>query len=240
MRLNTLHIRLLAYLYEQKGFSNSVHTTTPILARYLGTSQQSVSRIMINLEKEGLIERRMVGRSCFVRLTGKGVNELSELYTELKRVLDRPIEVVLNGRVFSGLGEGAYYISLPWYKKQIREKLGFDPYPGTLNINLLSWDAIQNKRLISRYADIIIAGFRDQHRSYGGARAILATFNQSDICAILFIERTHYGENVIEVISPVYLRGKYGLSDGDRVEVKVSLPTAPVRQESGVTTQQRE
>jgi riboflavin kinase len=235
MRLNTLQIRLLTYLYERSGFSTSVQVTTPVLAKHLGTSQQSVSRIMINLEREGLIERRMVGRSCFVRLTGKGVGELSELYTELKKVLEKPVEVVLEGRAFSGLGEGAYYISLPWYRGQIREKIGFDPYPGTLNVNLLSWDAIQNKRLVSKYADIMIEGFRDQHRSYGGARAILATFNRSDICAILFIERTHYGENVIEVISPIYLRGKHKISDGDRVKITVSLPTASVKQDSNAT-----
>lgn len=188
---------------------------------------------MIKMEKEGYIERRMVGRACYVRLTEKAVNDLSELYTELKRNIERPVEVVLEGRVFSGMGEGAYYISLPWYRDQIRRKLGFDPYPGTLNVNLLSWDAIQNRRLVSKYADIVIEGFKDKSRTYGGARAILASFNNSDLCAILYIERTHYSDNVIEVVSPIYLRGKYNLSDGDKVRISVSLPTSNI----GGTTQ---
>ncbi|MEM4238834.1 MAG: DUF120 domain-containing protein, partial [Nitrososphaerota archaeon] len=151
MNLNKMQLRLILYLYERKGFGTGVQVTTPVLAKHLNTSQQSASRIMIKLEKEGFIERRMVGRSCYVRLTEKAVNELSELYTELKRVIERPVEVVLEGRVFSGMGEGAYYISLPWYRDQIRKKLGFDPYPGTLNVNLLSWDAIQNRRIINKY-----------------------------------------------------------------------------------------
>jgi riboflavin kinase len=220
-----MQLRLLLYLYERNGFSNGVQVTTPALAKFLNTSQQSASRIMIKMEREGFIERRMVGRSCYVRLTEKSINELSELYAELKRIIEKPVEVVLEGRVFSGMGEGAYYISLPWYREQIRKKLGFDPYPGTLNVNLLSWDSIQNRRLVSKYADIWIEGFRDRNRTYGGARAILASFNNSDLCAILYIERTHYGENVIELISPVYLRGKYGLSDGDKVKITVTLPT---------------
>ncbi|MCS7145498.1 MAG: DUF120 domain-containing protein [Nitrososphaerota archaeon] len=228
MNLNRMQLRLLLYLYERNGFSNGVQVTTPALAKFLNTSQQSASRIMIKMEKEGFIERRMVGRMCYVRLTEKALNDLSELYTELKRIIERPVEVALEGRVFSGMGEGAYYISLQWYREQIRKKLGFDPYPGTLNINLLSWDSIQNRRLVSKYADIVIEGFRDKNRTYGGARAILASFNNSDLCAILYIERTHYSDNVIEIISPVYLRGKYGLSDGDKVKVSVSLPTANI------------
>ncbi|MEM0445434.1 MAG: DUF120 domain-containing protein [Nitrososphaerota archaeon] len=226
MNLNKMQLRLILYLYERKGFGTGVQVTTPVLAKHLNTSQQSASRIMIKLEKEGFIERRMVGRSCYVRLTEKAVNELSELYTELKRVIERPVEVVLEGRVFSGMGEGAYYISLPWYRDQIRKKLGFDPYPGTLNVNLLSWDAIQNRRIINKYADIVIEGYRDRNRTYGGAKAILASFNNSDLCAILYIERTHYGENVVEVVSPVYLRGKYGLTDGDKVRITVTLPAS--------------
>ncbi|GBC70495.1 hypothetical protein HRbin02_00263 [Candidatus Calditenuaceae archaeon HR02] len=226
MNLNKMQLRLLLYLYERNGFSNGVQVTTPALARFLNTSQQSASRVMIKMEREGFIERRMVGRSCYVRLTKKSINELSELYAELKRIIEKPVEVVLEGRVFSGMGEGAYYISLPWYRDQIRKKLGFDPYPGTLNVNLLSWDSIQNRTLVGKYADIWIEGFKDRNRTYGGARAILASFNNSDLCAILYIERTHYGENVIEVISPVYLRGKYGLSDGDKVKITVTLPAA--------------
>ncbi len=226
MNLNKMQLRLLLYLYERNGFSNGVQVTTPALAKFLNTSQQSASRIMIKMEKEGFIERRIVGRACYVRLTEKSLNELSELYAELKRIIEKPVEVVLEGRVFSGMGEGAYYISLPWYRDQIKKKLGFDPYPGTLNINLLSWDSIQNRRVVSKYADIFIEGFKDKNRTYGGAKAILAYFNNADLCAILYIERTHYGENVIELVSPVYLRGKYGLSDGDKVKVTVTLPTA--------------
>ncbi|MEM3952216.1 MAG: DUF120 domain-containing protein [Nitrososphaerota archaeon] len=44
--------------------------------------------------------------------------------------------------------------------------------------------------------------------------------------AIIFAERTHYGKDVIEIIAPVYLRGKYGLRDGDKVFVKVILESS--------------
>jgi riboflavin kinase len=40
------------------------------------------------------------------------------------------------GTVFSGSGQGKRFIELPWVNRQIGAKLGFSPYPGTLNIRL--------------------------------------------------------------------------------------------------------
>ncbi len=224
-----MHLKTLLLLAEKDAYVKSVSFTTPILAQQLGTSQQSASRILIKMEKEGLIERRIFGRISYVKLTDKGINELKNLYIELKSIIERPMEVTLEGRVFSGMGEGAYYLSLEWYRRQIKEKFGFDPYPGTLNVNLLSKDAIENRELVKKHADIEVNGYHNSLRSYGRVRGIPATFNDKDICAILFIERTHYGGNVIEIISPIYLRGKYGLKDGDKVKVTVSLPPASIK-----------
>ncbi len=229
MNLNKMHLKTLLLLAEKEAHVKSVRFTTPVLAQVLGTSQQSASRILIKMENEGLIERRIVGRLSYIKLTEKGIEELKNLYIELKSIIERPMEVTLEGRVFTGLGEGAYYLSQEHYRRQIKEKFGFDPYPGTLNVNLLSRDAIENRELIKRYADIQIEGYKNTMRSYGQVRGITGTFNDKDICAILFIERTHYGSNVIEIISPVYLRGKYGLKDGDKVKVTVSLPPAAIR-----------
>ena len=43
---------------------------------------------------------------------------------------------VLKGTIIKGLGEGAYFMSMGHYKKEIKKKLGFDAYPGTLNIKI--------------------------------------------------------------------------------------------------------
>ena len=45
-------------------------------------------------------------------------------------------ELDVTGVLFSGLGEGAYYIMIKGYRKQFQSKLGFDPFPGTLNLRL--------------------------------------------------------------------------------------------------------
>ena len=43
---------------------------------------------------------------------------------------------MMRGRVVGGLGQGQYYISRKGYRHQFIQKLGFVPFPGTLNIKL--------------------------------------------------------------------------------------------------------
>ena len=45
-------------------------------------------------------------------------------------------KIVFEGTVFSGEGRGKKFVELPWFKRQVEEKLGFSPYLGTLNIRL--------------------------------------------------------------------------------------------------------
>ncbi|MEM2910107.1 MAG: DUF120 domain-containing protein [Nitrososphaerota archaeon] len=214
---------ILIFLAEYAAFAREVKITTSMLAKQLDISQQTASRLLIQLEKDGYITRRIVGKETYVKLTERGVNELIDLHVRLRGIFERPVKITLEGRVFSGLGEGAYYISLPGYYSQIKERLGFEPFLGTLNVRLSSSAAIEGRLLLEKAADIVIEGFKDEKRSYGGAKCIKAAFNDIDECAIFFIERTHHDVSVVEVVSPYNLREKYGLKDGDKVRLTVSL-----------------
>ncbi|GBC68703.1 hypothetical protein HRbin01_00387 [archaeon HR01] len=217
--------RVLIFLAERGGFTNSLKMTTPILSKYLGTSQQSASRLLITLEREGLLERRIVGRTTYVKITPIGVARLRDLYISLKTIFERPVNIVLEGRVFTGLGEGAYYMSQPGYVKQMEEKLGYTPYPGTLNLSLLSRDSIENRLLLQKLAFIEIQGFKDGLRTFGNVKIIPATINENIKGGIIFAERSHYDNSVIELISHVRLRDELNLKDGSLVKVSVEIPS---------------
>ena len=74
-----------------------------------------------------------------VTLTGAGEAELGKEYQGYIRIFSEHNKgFVLNGTVVSGIGEGKYYMSLGPYKEQFNTHLGFEPYPGTLNIRLSS------------------------------------------------------------------------------------------------------
>lgn len=214
--------RILLYLAEKGAVVEGVKTSTAALARELGISQQSVSRLLMELAREGLIERESSGRNMVIRLTDEALELALSLYAKLKEILESPSEMILTGRVFTGLGEGAYYIQIPFYMRQFEEKLGFKPYPGTLNLKLIRRDDVLRRALVERAARIEIERFSDGRRSYGGARCIKARVGEED-AAIIFIERTHYPRDVIEILSPVCLRERLGLKDGDIVSVRVSL-----------------
>ena len=126
------------------------------------------------------------------------------------------------GKVFQGLGEGAYYIGLEGYKTQFAKALGFDPYPGTLNVKLESAIQIEQKRELRGFDGLRIEGFQRDGRTYGGARCYRAKVGKKELPgAVLVIDRTHYDDSVLEIISPHFLRGALGLKNGDLLEASV-------------------
>src|SRR5574342_703853 len=57
----------------------------------------------------------------------------------------------ITGVIFSDLGKASTFMSLDWVQKALREKLGFSPYPATLNLRLeseqevLGWKEIRKQ-----------------------------------------------------------------------------------------------
>jgi len=126
--------------------------------------------------------------------------------------------VHVKGKVFSGGGEGARFIELPWVRKQIAEKLGFLPYYGTLNVKLTE-DNVNLKRLLKKAKAIEISPAKGFRRG----RCFKAYFMDNMECAIVIPEIENYPEGVVEVIAPTNLREKFQLKDGDLVGVKITL-----------------
>ncbi|MBI4257594.1 MAG: CTP-dependent riboflavin kinase [Thaumarchaeota archaeon] len=201
-----------------------VAISTVELAKKIGKSQQAASKHLLELEKEGYLERIKAGSFTGVKLSPKGVDSVTSLYRVLKASLEgRPPTLEIKGEVFSGLGEGGYYVSHRGYRKQFVKKLRFDPYPGTLNIKLTSPVDRKLRGELEKLDGITIEGFEDGQRTYGGAKCFKALVNDSAEAAVLTIERTHYDDSVLEVLSPVKLRDTLKLQDRSPVTVMVYL-----------------
>jgi riboflavin kinase, archaea type len=219
-------IPTLVELVKLKAHLGFVQLSTEELAEKLGQSQQAASRHLQELESLGLVERRRSGAKLAVKLTDAGQDVVRSHYSGLKVALDgRPKEEMrFVGKVFQGLGEGAYYIGLEGYKVQFSKVLGFDAYPGTLNVRLESPSQMELKKQLRGFDGLRIEGFSSGGRTYGGARCYKSTMGKEKLpAAVLVIDRTHYDDSVLEIISPRFLRGSLGLKNGDRVEVRVSV-----------------
>jgi riboflavin kinase len=129
-----------------------------------------------------------------------------------------PKTVYVHGKVFSGSGEGAKFIQLPWVKKQITQKLGFTPYPGTLNIKLKEGN-VNLKELLKKAEAIEIS----PSEGFCRGKCFEAYFMDELKCAIVIPGVMNYPADVIEVMAPINLRENFRLKDGDTVIVKIIL-----------------
>ncbi|UCH37205.1 MAG: CTP-dependent riboflavin kinase [Candidatus Bathyarchaeota archaeon] len=214
-------------LAQLGAIHNSIQTSTTQLAKILDVSQQTASRHVIELEKAGHITKRTSFKGMELKITRTGTKELQKVYLSLKTVFESQltsITLTLTGVVFSGLREGMYYVSQSGYSQQFRRKLGYTPYPGTLNLRLAS-PAIDKKRELLTYPSIEIKGFQGLNRRFGDVQCYPVLINSQLEGAAIIIDRTHYDESVIEIISSVHLRSALNVTDGDVVTLDFSLRT---------------
>jgi riboflavin kinase len=214
----------LITLASMGAYTKALETTTTILGKKLGISQQTASRRLTELEKIGWITKERTLKGQGIRISKEGVEILKSVYSEVRSLFEGELTSLdIDGIIFSGMRDGAYYVTQEGYRKQFVEKLGFNPYPGTLNLKLKTALQIQAKRILDAYPGIVIEGFEDGQRTFGSVKSFKAIIDNKIEGAILLIKRTHHGENVIEIISHVYLREKLGLKDGDRVSIKILI-----------------
>ena len=221
------YLYMLLKLAEMGAYRRIAKISTEYLARKLKISQQTASRYLIELERKGWIQRNITPEGSLIKIEEQGTIELQRLYSNLKFLTEKsyPPSVTLEGTVFTGLGEGAYYIAKELYRKQFTEKLGFDPYPGTLNLKLSSDYDIKTRMEIEAYPAIEIKGFKNEDRTFGLVKCYPAIIDNKIKGALITALRSHYDFSVLEIIAPVCLRKQLNLKDGYKVKVEIlTLP----------------
>ncbi|MFQ6064456.1 MAG: DUF120 domain-containing protein [Candidatus Bathyarchaeia archaeon] len=219
--------RLLA-LYKLAGLgacNRTVKVSTEYLAEKMGVSQQTASRHLIQLDKSGLIKRTITPEGCLIKITDSGVTELKKLRSGLNLIMEAPYppSITLEGVLFTGLGEGAYYVTRDGYRRQFIEKLGFDPYPGTLNLKLTAEYDMKTRSELETYPGVELEGFKDESRTFGSVKCYPVIVNNKVKGALVCALRSHYNSSVMEIIAPSFLRGKLKLKDGNKVKVEVLI-----------------
>ena len=106
----------------------------------------------------------------------------------------------IKGKVVKGLGEGSFYVEK--YNPLFKEYLGFECFPGTINLELVEGNIDGLKRPITI-----------QPRGYVAVKCYKITINESVEGAIVVPEVTKHARNIIEVIAPV----KMDVKEGDLV-----------------------
>ena len=222
--LKIQHIITLTQLLSKGARYNFVQLTSSSLGKSVQKSQQTASKYLVELENDGFIKRFMKGRKVFVRITNKGYAELVKLHSLLGSSLGAfPSSIELKGEIISGMGEGAYYMSLKGYTKQFKSKIGYVPFPGTLNVKLYKKEYFEAIQQVDDLDGQKINSFSDGKRTYGWVKCFTAKLNRTINCQLIRLERTHYDNSIIELISKNSICNTANLKLGSKVSIKIII-----------------
>lgn len=225
INLKIQHLMTLMYLLTIGAKNNFRPITTISLGRHINKSQQAASKHLSELEKNKYIKRITRGKNTYVKITDNGYNEIKTMSNLLNNSLSSSLLsfIELQGLLISGMGEGAYYMSLHGYTDQFKSKIGYIPFPGTLNIKLNDVIYLDTIKQICESKCIVINGFSDGIRTYGWVKCFKAIMNKSIDCHLIFLERTHHDNSIIELISKQNLRQYANISNNSKVTIKIPV-----------------
>jgi len=125
----------------------------------------------------------------------------------------------LVGTIVSGTGEASGFVAIEWFRQAVRTAVGFDPYPGTLNVKLAEPGVVARWRAIRSRAAVRID---PPGADACGGRLVPALIEGDVPVAIVVPDVTRYGDDVLEVVAPVHLRTSLRRGDGDRVTITIT------------------
>lgn len=208
------YLELLLHTAKKEGLFGSLKSSTLKLAKELNIPQQTISRKLREMEANGLIKRSASPNGLTISLDQKGREFLQKQYHELSQIF-KTKKTSITGSVEKGIGEGAYYVSQKGYQEQFRAKLGFEAFPGTLNLKVKKEELAQ---FLAGKESVKINGFETKTRTFGSIASYKIRVNNTE-AAIVKPERARHPEDIIEIIAPINLRDSLKLKDNSKVKI---------------------
>ena len=124
------------------------------------------------------------------------------------------------GRVVSGEGRGTHFTRLARARRQFIDKLGIDPYPGTVNLIVVDaesrsvWDRLKDKPGVS-----ICNPNRNPQDC--NARCYRASIGEQVSGAIVLPEVADYARDQVEIIAAIGVREALNINDGDTLILEI-------------------
>ncbi|HSH70054.1 MAG TPA: DUF120 domain-containing protein, partial [Deferrisomatales bacterium] len=120
----------------------------------------------------------------------------------------------LEGTIRSGAGKGAYFMQLGWVVRQCESKLGFTPFPGTLNVNIRDEDLPQ----LAPFLETAPVSLVPDDPGFCAARVQPVTVQGIPAGVVLPSDDVRIHEHrVLEIIAPCNLKEALTVADGDSI-----------------------
>lgn len=137
------------------------------------------------------------------------------------------ITTSITGRLSTGIGQGRHFTRLDWARSQFIDRLGIDPYPGTVNLTLVDADALAAWAALKATPGVRIDNPNDGPFDCD-ARCYPVTIAGRIDAAIVLPEIDGYSPHAIEMIAAVGVRDALGISDGDLLAIEVRRSPLPL------------
>ncbi len=127
----------------------------------------------------------------------------------------------ISGKVVTGAGKAAQFTQLDWVQEQCYTKLGFRPYPGTLNLEVAE-KSISVVEVLRREEGIPLV---PPDPEYCEARVLpLSVGTVSGALILPEASVNIHDMKIIEVLAPVRLKDALGFDEGAWVTLEVMRP----------------
>ncbi len=121
---------------------------------------------------------------------------------------------MMRGIVRDGQGQGSAFTQLDWVREQFRDKLGFEPYPGTMNVQV---NAAVRTAAQTPLGILIEPATAD----YCAATCRRVRVNGRVYAVWIMPDVPNYPNGLVELMAPVALRKELELEEGDEVSIQV-------------------
>ena len=126
--------------------------------------------------------------------------------------------ISINGRITEGLKESSLFTHLPWVREQFITKLNIDPYPGTLNLDIIDAADIEKLKAIRKRKGIKII---PAEPGFCSAKCFHVLVCGKIKGALIAPSVPDYPESKLEIISPDRISDILSLKVGDFVQVEI-------------------
>ena len=129
----------------------------------------------------------------------------------------------MTGIIFSDLGQASSFMALDWVQDLLNERLGYHPFPATLNVRPKDLDDAQVwRRVQSDHAGTPLTQASDGHCGAKLYRVEICAGTDSEKLsgAVLLPEVSDYPQDKIEIVAPVRLKDHFNLTDGDQLTLE--------------------
>jgi CTP-dependent riboflavin kinase len=127
-------------------------------------------------------------------------------------------DLAITGKIVSGAGEGAYFTQIDWVQQQCDEKLGFKPYPGTLNLEI-SEEFIFAIEVLDQQKGIELIS---PDPKFCNATVFQVSLGDISGAIILPEEKVRvHPKNIIEIIAPLNIKASLKVRDGESLKISI-------------------